>query len=86
MKRVPLDPALVQARNEAFVAEAARLGFYWRCADCTHVVPSRGACSMGYPNAIFAGPPHALQADGEFAFCKYFELGPNAGAEPADEA
>lgn len=65
----------VLARNAAFVAEAAALAFRWRCADCTHVVPSTGACSMEQQPARFAGPPRARLDDGALLFCKYFELG-----------
>ena len=76
MSRSDAEAADVIARNAAFVAEAAALGFRWRCADCTHVIASTGACSMECPSPFLAGPPRARADDGRLLFCKYFELGP----------
>ncbi|MFT7580172.1 MAG: hypothetical protein ACI9MR_001839 [Myxococcota bacterium] len=75
MKPLPEDLARRDAVNAEFAAETSRFGFAYRCVSCVHVVPSSGACSLGYPNTLLrdADSP-VISSDGRLAFCKYFEL------------
>jgi len=63
----------ILARNAQFLAEAQRFGLVYRCGDCAHLVRATGACSLGYPNARLRHSENAVEDDGTFMFCKYFE-------------
>jgi hypothetical protein len=63
----------IRSRNAIFREEAARFRLVYRCGDCAHVVASSGACSLGYPNARLRHSENAVEDDGQFMFCKYFE-------------
>ncbi|MCC6625577.1 MAG: hypothetical protein IT385_30345 [Deltaproteobacteria bacterium] len=64
----------IEARHARFVQDAARYGLRYRCRDCAHVVPSTVTCSMLFPNEMLRDVDGPFQADGSYAFCKYFEL------------
>ncbi len=64
----------IRARNAQFREEALRFGLVYRCGDCAHVAVTTGACSLGYPNARLRHSENAVEDDGEFMFCKYFEF------------
>lgn len=72
----------IRARNALFREELRAFKLVYRCSDCAHEVRfSRGgaearplgACSLGYPNARLRHSDNAVEADGTFIFCKYFE-------------
>ncbi len=68
----------IRARNEVFREELKRFNFVYRCSGCAHEVRRAGpkplgACSLGYPNARLRHSDNAVEADGNFIFCKYFE-------------
>jgi len=67
------DPADVAARNEVFRTQAAEFGLLFRCPDCAHVILPAKRCSLGYPNEHLLHSTNAVEDDGEFMFCKYFE-------------
>ena len=69
------DPIAVAARNATFRAEAEAFGLLFRCTDCAHVVSATSRCSLGYPNDHLLHSDNAVEDDGEFMFCKYFEAG-----------
>ena len=75
MKAVDTDATAIAADNDGFRAEVARFGFHFRCGSCAHVDRASATCSLGYPNGYLRGEVRAIQADGNLAFCKYFELG-----------
>ena len=73
--RAPLTPEQIQAQNRVFREEVETYSFLYRCSDCVHVDPATLACSLGYPNGELArGEVRALDEDGQFLFCKDFEL------------
>ena len=75
MKPTPHELARADEINARFRAEAERHALRYRCADCVHVTPSTLTCSLGYPNTMLTNDSrHAISADGNFVFCKYFEL------------
>lgn len=63
----------IQARNQRFRAQAAAFGLVYRCDDCAHVEAASRRCTLGYPNARLLHAENAVEDDGEFMFCKYFE-------------
>ncbi len=76
------DPDDIRARNVRFREEIQAFRFVYRCSDCAHEVRAvrpgpaskpLGACSLGYPNARLRHSDNAVEADGTFIFCKYFE-------------
>lgn len=71
------DPIAVA--NQQFIQEVEAVGFHFRCGSCAHVQRTAATCSLGFPNHFLRGEVVALQADGEMAFCKYFELGETLG-------
>lgn len=75
MKATEEDLRDLEAANRRFREETERLRFHYRCEACAHIVPVTNRCSLGYPNDTLVGPIHAIQADGNLTFCKYFELG-----------
>ena len=75
MKATEEDLRDLDEANRRFRDETERLLFQYRCDACAHIVPSMNTCSLGYPNQTLVGPIHAIQADGNLTFCKYFELG-----------
>jgi hypothetical protein len=75
MKARDEDLRDLEEANRRFRDETERLRFQYRCDACAHIVPSTNSCSLGYPNDTLIGPIHAIQADGNLTFCKYFELG-----------
>ncbi len=74
MKPSAEDLEDVDATNAAFAAEVHALRLKFQCADCVHVDPTTGACSLGFPNALLQGPPRVIGPGGELTFCKSFEL------------
>jgi hypothetical protein len=59
---------------DRFREERTRFRLSYRCPDCVHVVPGTRACSLEYPNRNLLESEHFLQEDGNFVFCKYFEV------------
>ena len=68
------DPAELRARNEHFRNQARAFRLAFRCADCAHVDTKTQLCSLGYPNDHLRHSDNAVEDDGEFMFCKYFEF------------
>ncbi len=62
------------ARRDHFRVEARQFELRYRCRDCVHVVPSTVTCSMFFPNTMLRDVDGPFQPDGNYAFCKYFEL------------
>jgi len=62
--------------NAAFAAQAEHFHLHYDCRHCLHVNVDTNKCSQLYPNEhLWAAAPkrHALDANGDLVFCKYFE-------------
>ncbi len=66
----------IVALNGQFAAEVAQVGMVYRCARCLHWNDAAAQCSLGFPvpPAWSTGEATSRGADGQFVFCKYFEL------------
>ena len=79
MKKAPPRPAPpadeIVRINQQFRAEAETYALEYRCGACIHVHPGNGGCSLSYPNEVLThGEVRALDDDGQFVFCKDWEL------------
>jgi hypothetical protein len=52
--------------------EADRYALRFRCEECAHFAPERGACGNGYPTEPHRGVE--LDRRASLEFCKEFEL------------
>jgi len=65
-----------------FRSEREAFALRYRCPDCAHARRSRPGtadapeffCTLGYPNETLMAAEGFLERDGQFVFCKYFEL------------
>jgi hypothetical protein len=72
---VTTDPAEIAMRNASFQADVERYHLVYRCDRCIHVRGDENRCLFNYPNQMLAtGPVRALDDQGEWVFCKDFEL------------
>lgn len=69
------SPGELRERNDRFRAQAQAFRLAFRCPDCVHVKIATVSCSLGYPNEHLLHSENAVEDDGEFMFCKYFEFG-----------
>jgi hypothetical protein len=75
MRQVSPPADEIERMNRQFMDEAARYDLLYRCQDCVHVRGDTLRCSLGYPNeALVRSEGRALDDEGEFLFCKDFEL------------
>lgn len=62
---------------ERFQREREMFGLRYRCPECAHGktrVSGPVFCTLGYPNETLLQAEHFLESNGQFVFCKYFEL------------
>ncbi len=72
---VTSDPAEIAARNEGFRREVAEFDLVYRCDSCIHVRGEEHSCIFDYPNEMLVrGDVQALDDNGEWVFCKDFEI------------
>ena len=60
---------------ECFRRERTQFRLLYRCPDCDHFSERSGRCSLFFPNRTLIEAENYLQQDGQFVFCKYFEIG-----------
>ena len=71
-----LEMTTNDAAHEKFLLEAETYAFRFRCYDCAHWDIARSSCTFGYPSEMLRDPTSPVRdQDGQWIFCKYFELG-----------
>jgi hypothetical protein len=71
------SPAEIELLNRAFTQEQSRFNLSYDCRHCVHLNVDTMRCHMEYPNdelLSLAAHHWALNAKGDIAFCKYFEV------------
>ena len=72
---VTSDPAEIASRNEGFRRDVEKYGLLYRCDSCIHVRGTEQSCVFNYPNEMLVrGAVRALDENGEWVFCKDFQL------------
>lgn len=59
---------------EHFKVQRRKFRFCYQCIDCVHMKTSDHTCSLEYPNRALLEAEGFLEMQGQFVFCKYFEL------------
>jgi len=59
---------------QRFKAQRIEFSFRYQCSDCVHQRLSDRTCSLGYPNRALLEADGFLETEGQFVFCKYFEV------------
>jgi len=59
---------------ECFKRQRILYSFGYQCSDCVHMKTSSSTCSLEYPNTDLMNAEGFLEEEGQFVFCKYFEL------------
>ncbi|MBL6975993.1 MAG: hypothetical protein ISR64_09705 [Deltaproteobacteria bacterium] len=59
---------------DRFKAQRNEYRFRYQCPDCVHIRNSDHTCSLEYPNRVLLEAEGFLELEGQFVFCKYFEM------------
>lgn len=59
---------------DRFKTQRREFQFRYQCLDCVHIRRSDDTCSLEYPNRTLLEAEGFLELEGQFVFCKYFEM------------